>query len=201
MRSKHTGRQLDSSVIGSFFCRRRTTPFLHSSGIFPVVSAPLIVSRRMFKRESGAARQSSGGNSSSPGAFRSLIVAIRRLSSCRSIMPLIVSPAVLGMILPAVNISSLIGRVSYVVVSSCVVVSVLQVRQYWCTVLMLCAMCDRVENCVPLHMLQVVHFARALLPSSDSIADSMLDWVVSGARVLRCVVSYCVMFTTCMWWS
>ena len=66
---------------------------------------------------------------------------------------------------------------------------------------MLCAMCDRVENCVPLHMLQVVHFARALLPSSDSIADSMLDWVVSGARVLRCVVSYCVMFTTCMWWS
>ena len=58
-------------------------------------------------------------------------------------------------------------------------------------------MCDSVVNCLWLHVLHVVHLALALLPSSDSMADSILEWFVSGALCLRGVSSYCVNLVMC----
>ena len=56
---------------------------------------------------------------------------------------------------------------------------------------------ESVAKDVPLHTVQVVHFALALLPSSDSMADSMLVVVVSGVRCLIGVVSCCYMSCIC----
>ena len=138
MRRRHTGRQLVRRYVGSFFWSSFTTPVLHSCGILPVLRASLMVSRSTWRRQSGAALQSSGGNSSFPAALRSLTVSISFLSSLISIAPLRVSPALCGMMRPAVSIFSSMGSVSYVVVSSYVFVSILHVWQYWCTVRLSC---------------------------------------------------------------
>jgi hypothetical protein len=197
MRRRHTGLQLVRRKVGSFFCSSFTIPVRHSWGIFPVLSASLMVSRSTCRRQSGADLQSSGGYSSLPAAFLSLMVRIIFLSSIRSMDPLSVSPEFLGMTLPAVNIFSSIGSLSYVLASSYVFVSILHLWQYWCTVRVLFVLFESVEKDVPLHTVQVVHFARALLPSSDSMADSMLVLVVSGVRCLIGVVSCCCMSCMC----